>query len=402
MAQPSAPASPSISGISSSLLRWFERNARDLPWRRTRDPYAIWISEVMLQQTQVRTVIPYFNRWMRELPTLDALAKAGPARVLKLWEGLGYYSRARNLHLAAQHILHNHGGIPPNDFNTWLQLPGVGRYTAGAICSIACNQPTPILDGNVIRVLTRVFAIHQEVSAPATRALLWTLAGSLVRTAARLEQKSKSRFPNACSHLNQALMELGALICKPLNPDCAACPLKLPCLARATNRVMSFPNSRPRPSPVAKRHAAFAVQSGRRYWVRERPAGGVNPFLWEFPCAEDLPDRAPVNRIAASVLRARPVRITPLFDIRHSITRHRIHLKVFKCLLSPDAANSLAGGRWLGKRQLNALPFTAAHGKILKRILTNTGANDPARPAPTQASRRSRAPHKRSSAIVRA
>src|SRR5213082_3345202 len=151
-----------------ALLRWFERNARDLPWRRTRDPYAIWVSEIMLQQTQVKTVVPYWERWMRALPDLAALAKARPERLHKLWEGLGYYRRVRNMQTAARLVRDRHDGKFPERFEDVLELPGIGRYTAGAICSIAFDQPTPILDGNVIRVLTRVFGIEGDPHASAT------------------------------------------------------------------------------------------------------------------------------------------------------------------------------------------------------------------------------------------
>src|SRR3989475_10796852 len=163
------------------LLNWFKQNARDLPWRRTRDPYAIWISEIMLQQTQVKTVIPYWQRWMRRLPDVCALARARPDAVLKRWEGLGYYLRARNLQKAARTIVDRHGGRFPERFDEWVALPGIGRYTAGAICSIAFNQPTPVLDGNVIRVLTRVFGIAENPRRKETNASLWKLAQNLVR-----------------------------------------------------------------------------------------------------------------------------------------------------------------------------------------------------------------------------
>ena len=158
----SAIRNPQSSRLAKLLLDWFATDARDLPWRRTRDPYAIWVSEIMLQQTQVKTVIPYWQRWMRELPTLRAAAKASPAKIYKLWEGLGYYTRVRNLQKAAQQIVEKHRGQFPQNFDDVLALPGIGRYTAGAICSIAFNQPTPILDGNVVRVLTRVFGIGEN------------------------------------------------------------------------------------------------------------------------------------------------------------------------------------------------------------------------------------------------
>src|SRR6266567_1833917 len=171
-----------------ALLAWFRENARDLPWRRTRDPYGIWVSEIMLQQTQVKTVIPYWNRWMRQLPTAASLAKADGERVLKLWEGLGYYTRARNLQKAAQIIKGQYGGKFPEHFEDVLALPGIGRYTAGAICSIAFNQPTPILDGNVIRVLTRLFGIVSNPRQRNVNRRLWELSEQFVMAAARLEK----------------------------------------------------------------------------------------------------------------------------------------------------------------------------------------------------------------------
>src|SRR5277367_6800028 len=168
-----------IASMVSALLDWFAANARDLPWRRTRDPYAIWVSEIMLQQTQVKTVIPFWNRWMQELPTIESAAKAPSAKIHKLWEGLGYYTRVRNLQKAAQVIVTQHGGKFPESFDDVLALPGIGRYTTGAICSIAFNQSTPILDGNVIRVLTRIFGIAENPKEKQTNAWLWQLADEL-------------------------------------------------------------------------------------------------------------------------------------------------------------------------------------------------------------------------------
>src|ERR1035437_5347350 len=167
-------------GFVSALLRWFKASARGLPWRRTRDPYAIWVSEIMLQQTQVKTVMPYWERWMRELPTIEAAANASPDKIHKLWEGLGYYTRVRNLQRTARQIVEKHNGKFPDNFDDVLALPGIERYTAGAICSIAFNQPKPILDGNVIRVLTRVFGIGENPREKKTNAQLWRLAEGLV------------------------------------------------------------------------------------------------------------------------------------------------------------------------------------------------------------------------------
>jgi len=179
----SAFRTPPSAKLVPLLLSWFSTNARDLPWRRTRDPYAIWVSEIMLQQTQVKTVIPYWERWMRALPTIQSTAKAPPAKLHKLWEGLGYYTRVRNLQKAAQEIVARHDGKFPENFDAILALSGIGRYTAGAISSIAFNQPTPILDGNVIRVLTRLFGIAASPREKQTNAQLWQLAGDLVNIA---------------------------------------------------------------------------------------------------------------------------------------------------------------------------------------------------------------------------
>src|SRR5258707_674998 len=242
------------------LLNWFSTNARDLPWRRTRDPYAIWVSEIMLQQTQVKTVIPFWSRWMRELPTIEAAAKAPSSKIHKLWEGLGYYTRVRNLQKAAQIIVEKHGGKFPENFDEVLALPGIGRYTAGAICSIAFNQPTPILDGNVIRVLARLFGIKGDPREKKTNAKLWRIAQHLVnsvqhkfRSSRRKEAHSAfgrqdqslltsaATTPNNCSHLNQSLMELGALICTPKNPRCSDCPLKSKCVADRKRIVYLLP-----------------------------------------------------------------------------------------------------------------------------------------------------------------
>src|SRR5438105_1972274 len=214
--------------IVRELLRWFGEHARDLPWRRTRDPYAIWVSEIMLQQTQVKTVLPYWDRWMRALPTIETLAKARPRTIHKLWEGLGYYTRVRNMQKAARLICDAHGGKFPETFEEILALPGIGRYTAGAICSIGFNQPTPILDGNVVRVLSRVFGINGNSREKLTNKRLWRIAGELVQQAAELKgnlPRFRVHATRRCSHFNQSLMELGALVCRPKEPQCLLCPI---------------------------------------------------------------------------------------------------------------------------------------------------------------------------------
>ena len=264
----------------SLLLEWFRHHARDLPWRRGHNAYAIWVSEIMLQQTQVKTVIPYWERWMAALPTIASLARAEPGKLHKLWEGLGYYTRVRNLHKAARVVVEKHGGRFPERFEDVLDLPGIGRYTAGAICSIAFNQPQPILDGNVIRVLTRAFGIAGNPREKTVSERLWALAGELVREAGapRRLELSAGRLGSplgtgACSRLNQSLMELGALVCTPKAPRCNACPINKLCLARKEGRIEELPKLPGRPRTTRRRFVAFVTRRAGKFLVRQRRPG---------------------------------------------------------------------------------------------------------------------------------
>lgn len=340
----------------SCLLRWYSRNARDLPWRRTRDPYGIWVSEIMLQQTQVKTVLRYWERWMRTLPDIAGLAKAPATKLHKLWEGLGYYVRVRNLQKAARQILEQHGGRFPAQHEQVLELPGVGRYTAGAICSIAFNQPKPILDGNVIRVLSRVFGIGGDPRDRETNQKLWGLAEELVR---------QSGQP---AEFNQALMELGALVCAPRQPRCEDCPIARQCRALREGRVSELPNLGNRARATPRRFAAFVVQRGRHFLVRQRPAGVVNAHLWEFPNVELQSSDADVKRAAREELGVRLKAIEPLCVVKHSITRYRITLEAFRVIGARPDRPEPAGGVWFEAKELSGLAFTSAHKRILRRL----------------------------------
>ena len=359
----------------SALLPWFAANARDLPWRREpycRDPYLIAVSEYMLQQTQVKTVIPFWERWLRQLPTIEAAAKAPPDKIHKLWEGLGYYTRVRNLQKAVQVIAEKHGGRFPQQFEAVLALPGIGRYTAGAICSIACNQPTPILDGNVIRVLTRIFGIAENPKEKRTNARLWKLAEELVFHASRIthhETKPRTRTndeEDCCSHLNQSLMELGALVCTPRNSKCLICPVKKMCVAFRKSRVEVLPNLGQRENATARRFIAFVIGRDGKYLVRQRPAGVVNAHLWEFPNVEANGNQTGTNEIFKSEFRFAAPEISPLVTVKHSITRYRITLEAFAVRLNQSPAK--AAGIWKTPAQMRALAFASAHRKILNRI----------------------------------
>ena len=368
-----------IAPLVPLLLNWFSTNARDLPWRRTRDPYAIWVSEIMLQQTQVKTVLPYWERWMKQLPTIASLAKASPEKIHKLWEGLGYYTRVRNLQKAAQFIEHNHDGKFPQRFEEVLALPGIGRYTAGAVCSIAFNQPTPILDGNVIRVLTRIFGIRDNPREKTTNAELWMLAEQLVTCAANQKSKIKNQKFPACSHLNQSLMELGALLCTPRDPKCGACPISRNCFAFRHQRTDEFPNLGKRPSATARRFAAFVVENRGKFLVRQRPAGVVNAHLWEFPNLELNGAPLKPTLAAREALGFIPKNVKSLCTIKHTITRYRITVEAFSaslpvgqsCRSAPSSRHAPPArdeSLWLRLSELHKLGFPSAHKKILEAL----------------------------------
>jgi A/G-specific adenine glycosylase len=342
--------------IVRRLLDWFANHARDLPWRRTRDPYAIWVSEIMLQQTQVKTVIAYWERWMRQVPTVRALATADSSRLYKLWEGLGYYARVRHMQQAARVIMKEHGGRFPQEFEDILALPGIGRYTAGAICSIAFNRPYPVLDGNVIRVLTRVFGIEGNPRESGTNALLWRLAEDLLQNA---------EFP--ASNVNQALMELGALICTARQPRCDLCPVARFCVALREDRIEALPTASPRVQASHRHVAAFVFEHNGCFLVRQRHGDTVNAHLWEFPNIELISD-CDVRKTAKKELQV-PLVLEPFCTIKHSITRFRITLDVYRAGV-PNGIRppSPAGSRWLTKTALDRLPFTSAHRKILLKL----------------------------------
>ena len=329
--------------------------ARDLPWRRDRSPYAVWVSEVMLQQTQVATVIPYFERWLIRFPTVHALAAAPLDDALKAWEGLGYYARARNLHRAARLIVERHGGRLPDDRAALLALPGIGRYTVGAILSLAYGRAEPVLDGNVRRVLCRLYDVDEDPRRPAVEARLWTLSTAILRAAGAGHSGA----------INEALMELGALVCAPVAPDCPACPVAAYCLARARGTVAARPLSAPRPvTPHYTVAAAVVVRADGRALLTRRPPAGLLGGLWGFPngitrAGEDLADAAARAVYERAGLPIRIDRALPA--VKHAYTHFRITLTAF--VASPAPGATFAGdddARWVTLAELEqaALPVT--------------------------------------------
>lgn len=390
------PHQRKIADIVASLLDWFAENARDLPWRRTRDPYAIWVSEIMLQQTQVKTVLPFWERWMHALPTIEALATASSDEIHKLWEGLGYYTRVRNLQKAAQQIVaeseerqkaqrrrlkkqselfpqepSDKPMIPdvvpckfPKKFEEVLALPGIGRYTAGAICSIAFNHPKALLDGNVMRVLTRIFGIEKDPREKETNELLWQFAEELVYRARAQSVRGKHKR-NACSHLNQSLMELGALICTPRSPQCLLCPVNQHCVAFKEGRTEELPNLGKREAATARRFVAFLLEHEGAFLVQQRPENVVNAHLWEFPNVEVEGWISRPEELFEEYFGFAPPKLQPLPSVKHSITRYRITLDAYQVPLKRRVElGADESGKWLAHTDFDSIAFTAAHKKL--------------------------------------
>jgi A/G-specific adenine glycosylase len=259
--------------LRATLLPWYGRARRDLPWRRTRDAYSVWVSETMLQQTRVDTVIPFYERFLRELPTVHHLAEATRERVLSLWSGLGYYRRARMLHDAAKRAVAFHGAVP-SELAELRELEGVGAYTAGAVASIAFGRRAAVVDGNVARVLARLFAIEDDVKTAGGRARLWRLAEELV-----------SEGDGDPGDWNQALMELGATVCVPRQPDCGNCPVRDLCLARERGLAGQLPRAAPKRAPVAMRRVAIVLASSKAVLLARRRSDVLFGGLWEPPSA---------------------------------------------------------------------------------------------------------------------
>lgn len=344
------------------LLAWFEQHARDLPWRRSCDPYGVWVSEVMLQQTQVATVKPYFERFIAAFPTVEALAAAEEQQVLRLWEGLGYYRRARGLRAAAKVIVAEHGGMLPRDVPALMELPGIGRYTAGAIASIAFDRRTPILEANTFRLLTRLIAYRGDSTKAAGQRLLWQVAEEI------LPNKHVARF-------NQALMELGSLVCTPQQPQCDRCPVESLCEARRRGLVEELPHVTRKLNYTDVREAAVVVSKSKRVLVRQCGAEERWTGLWDFPrfaIASERPlfARREISHKVHELTGVKCVPGTVFHTLKHGVTRFRITLDCYRAeyVSGRVCSTSTQRVRWIRPAELADLPLSVTGRKIAERI----------------------------------
>lgn len=342
--------------VAERLFAWYGKSGRDLPWRKTRDPYRIWVSEIMLQQTTVTAVIPYYTAFLRRFPDVGSLAAAPVEAVIEQWSGLGYYRRARNLHAAAMAVIEQWSGAFPADLEALQSLPGIGRSTAGAILSIAFDQPAPILDGNVRRVLCRLFALQEPSRGGAAERQLWSWA----------EQLTPADRPH--DHA-QAIMDLGATVCLPKLPRCAECPLEPLCQARRRgleNRLPVVATKKPLPT---QRQVALAIRNQDRWLTRRRPLDGMLGGLWEFPTAEVPADWTPefsARRLAADL----GVELTDMAvgEVRHGYSHFHLELTLFVADQLHERVAEGAESRWLNISELPSLPLHGAHKKLVSLL----------------------------------
>ncbi len=357
---------PPSGAIASALLAWFARHRRPLPWRRDRDPYRIWIAEVLLQQTRVAQATPYFERFIGEFPTVDALARAPLDRVLKAWQGAGYYARAHHLHAAARAIVEEHGGRLPPDVGSLERLPGVGPYIARAVASLAFDEPVIALEANGLRVAARWTLERGDLRRPAVRR----------RLADALGKELPARSPGA---FNEAIMELGETICRPAAPDCPNCPVARWCRARLeTDDPGAIPRARPRIDRPHVRAAVVVLSRRGRWLVQQRGPDQLLGGLWEFPGGRIEPGERP-ETAARRELREETGRAAgPLVDrgiVRHAYSHFTVELHVFE---GADAADGPAragpGRRWVRPDELLALPLPKATEKIVARLAPGTAS----------------------------
>ena len=335
--------------ITGRLLDWYDIHRRTLPWRGTRDPYRVWVSEIMLQQTRVAAVLPYYQRWMEALPDVAALAAVEEGRLMKLWEGLGYYSRARNLQKAAKVIMTDHGGRFPDTFEGLRALPGIGDYTAGAVASIAFGQAVPAVDGNVLRIAARLSASEEDILRPAGRRMFTAAAAELVP-------------PSRPGDFNQALMDLGATVCLPNGkPDCGNCPLAALCAAHAAGRETDFPVKQKKAPRRREELTVYVLLREGKVALRRREDRGLLAGLWEFPhCPGTLPEEEAAGPLAQWGLT--PIQWRRRLAARHIFTHVEWHMTGYVAEVRGEGDGSLT---WVDRRELEGCAVPSAFAKYL-------------------------------------
>lgn len=337
--------------LQKSLLTWYRNHARDLPWRRTKDPYKIWVSEIMLQQTQVDTVIPYYDRWLKRFPTIESLAKASLSDVMKLWAGLGYYRRARMLHEGAKQV-QKLGGRLPSAVNELIKLPGIGRYTAGAIASIAFEQRAPIVDGNVIRILSRIYAIHSDIGKLDTVKKLWQIAEEV------LPDKYIGDF-------NQSMMELGATVCLPENPKCGVCPVEALCQAHALGKATFFPVNKNKTKLEKIKTAALVLRQNGKVLIQKQAEKERWGGLWMFPHWKD-------KKSMVHDMKKFGLNLKPKMKVRHGFTKYLVTLEVFQSEKIKGKSERIKlsdNHKWIDVNRLSDYAMPSPHQKIAAEIL---------------------------------
>jgi A/G-specific adenine glycosylase len=339
--------------LARRLLRWYATHHRDLPWRRTSDPYAIWVSEVMLQQTTVPAVVPHYERWFDEFPDVRSLARASLRKVLKAWQGLGYYARARNLHQAARKMVAEHGGLVPRDPLVVRRLPGFGTYTTAAVLSLAFGAPLPVIDANVRRVVMRLAGIRGKAGADKDAAVMTFLRGMFP--------------PKRAGTFNQAMMELGALVCRPRSPQCLLCPGAAFCRAYAEGEQEVIP------SPVRRRSRKFEavvalIERNGRLLIQKRPSTGLLADLWELPGGKREPGESLEEALSREIreeLGVEALRPRHLMTVRHAYTEYRVTLHAFACVISGKLRTDPGRLRWVALKDLRRYPFPSGTARIL-------------------------------------
>lgn len=346
--------------LRETLIRWYDRHRRDLPWRRTPDPYAVWISEIMLQQTRVEQAGPYFERFMKRFPDVRTLAGASRDEVLKIWEGMGYYTRARNLHEAARLLVAEGGGGLPETADELKKLPGIGPYTAGAVASIAFGKDEPLLDGNVIRVFCRLFAVGSDPGSARTRERLWSLARD-------------SLPPGKGGIYNQALMDLGAVVCIPRKPRCEECPLREVCLAHARGSEEKYPMKPPKKTVPREIIVAGVIWKRGRILIGRRKPEGLLGGLWEFPGGKVEPGETREEALHREVEEEVGIKIgvdQSLVTVNHAYSHFRITLHAYACVHRSGRARALGcdAVKWTDPHDLDQFAFPAANKKIIAAL----------------------------------